>query len=113
MPQLMTDGARSIAANTKVDNILAGKVGEFVTRPSIVRVRAAAAAAGMRITILGAGVNVVDDQEISQANRWPILPDDLVTEFALTGPTDRLVISLRNTTAGAIVVNTVVEVIDA
>lgn len=109
---VMTDGARSVAANTKVDNILAGKLDEFVTRPSIVRVRACAAAAGMRASITGGGSVVVDDQEISQANRWPVLPDDIVVEFGLTGgPGDRLVVALRNTTVGAIVVNTVVEVI--
>lgn len=104
----MTD-VRSVAANAKVDNILTGKIEELVTTPSLISVAAIASAVAMRMTIVAAGVVLMDDQELSGANRFPNLPDDVIAQFALTGPTDRVVISLRNTTAGAITVNTAVD----
>src|SRR3546814_19893820 len=43
---------------------------------------------------------VVDDQEISRANRYPIQPDDVVPQFGAVA--DELLIFLRNTTVGAL-----------
>ncbi len=104
----MTD-VRSVAANAKVDNILTGKIEELITAPSLISVASIASAVGLRMSIIAAGVVVMDDQELSGANRFPNLPDDVVAQFGLTGPTDRLVIALRNTTAGAITANTAVD----
>ena len=105
----MTD-VRSVAANTQADNVISGKVHEFVTRPSVIRISAAASAAGSRMTVLAGGRSLCQDQELSAANRFPILPDDIVTEGG-AAPGDRIVVSVRNTTAGAITVNTKVDVI--
>ncbi len=45
---------------------------------------------------------VVEDQEVSAANRYPVFPDDFLYQSgALNG--DRIVLKLRNSTAGAIV----------
>jgi len=101
---------RSVAANTQVDNVLSGKVHEFVSRPSIVRLAAAASAVGMRVSLLVGGRSLVQDQEISAANRFPLLPDDLVTEGGANAG-DRIVLTVRNTTVGAITANTKVDVI--
>jgi hypothetical protein len=105
----MTD-VRSTAANTQNDNVISGKVHEFVTRPSVVRVAAAASAVGMRMTVLIGGRSLGQDQELSAANRFPILPDDLVTEGGANAG-DRIVVSTRNTTGGAITANVKVDVI--
>lgn len=111
MPEtlVMTDAALSVAANAVSANIYAGKLGEWVERPSIVRVRAAAAAVGLLFTILAAGVVKVQDQEFSNANRWPLLPDDLLVEFPFRG--GRLFATVRNRTAGAVTFNQVTEII--
>ncbi len=106
---IMTDAALSVAANAVSANIYAGKLAEYVQGPAIVRIRAAAAAAGLLLTLLLNGRTVVQDQEFSQANRWPTLPDDLVGEFPFEG--GRIFATVRNRTAGAVTFNQVTEII--
>lgn len=104
----MTD-VRSVAANTTVDNILSGKLHEFLPQASTVRLAQAASAAGVRTTLIVGGEVIIDSQEISNANRFPVLPDDIIGEGAgFRG--DRVVLRLQNTTAGAITVNSAVDV---
>lgn len=106
---IMTD-SQSVAANATVANILAGKPFEFVGRPSIVRVYITGSATGLQASLLIGGVSHVQDQLISAANRFPIRPDDLLVE-APAPPGSRLVLSVRNTTAGALTSVALVEVI--
>lgn len=101
MPR-MTGQATSIAANAVSTNQLAGQLYEFLDRPAKVMLAATSAAAGIFVTLLIGGVAVVNDQPISQANRFPILPDDIVTAERGIG---RMILTFRNTTGGAIVVN--------
>lgn len=106
----MTDN-RSVAANTRTTNILAGKAFEFVSTPSIIKVHTAAAAVGVNIDLLIGGESIVSDEEISDANRFPTIDgSDLIAQHGgLAG--ERLFIALRNTTGAAIVVKTLVEVL--
>ena len=110
MADVMADSALSVAANAVSSNVYAGKVVEFVMRPSIVRVRVSASAAGLNATLIIGGRVVVNDQPINSSNRWPILPDDLLTEHAAVAGS-RLVLTFRNTTGGALTVNHMTEVI--
>ena len=105
----MTD-RRSVAANTRTTNVLAGLPFEFVSNASIIRFYGAAAAIGVNTDFLIGGENLVSDSEISSANRFPLRPDDLITEHG-GSPGDRLFISYRNTTGAAIIVQTLVDVI--
>lgn len=102
MSPRMSRGNISVAANAVTANQLAGELYEFVGR-SMLTLAAAAAAVGLRVTFLIGGVAVVNDQDVSQANRFPILPDDLVTSEQTIG--GRLVLTFRNTTGAAIIVN--------
>ena len=96
----MTD-VRSVAANSVVDNVLAGKIYEFAPNNSIATLLATASAVGLRISFIIGNEVQLDDQEISAANRFPLTPDDVLTRGgALKG--DRIVLRLRNTTVGAI-----------
>lgn len=104
MSQVMTD-VQTVAANAVVDNILAGKVGEFLTEESIVRVFIAAAAAGIRVSFLVGSEAIVQDQEMSDVNRFPQDPEDFLGESGGL-PGDRVLISLRNTTGAGVVVRT-------
>lgn len=106
---LMTDN-QSVAANATIQNVLAGKVHEFLSEDSIVRVYASASVVGMNLSVLIGAEVLVDDQEINSANVFPIIPDHLIAEGAGFAA-DRLILRYRNTTAGAIVVksSTVVE----
>jgi hypothetical protein len=105
---VMTDAALSVAANAVSANIYAGKLYEFVG-PCTVRVRISGSATGLQATLLANGVAVVQDQAISQSNRWPVLPDDMIIQFPFDG--GRLIMTLRNTTAGALTFNHVTEII--
>lgn len=106
----MSDSALSVAANAVSANIYAGKLYEFLTRPSIIRIRASAAAAGLNFTLLVGGVAYINDQPISTSNRWPVLPDDLVGQFPGAAGA-RLIGTYRNTTGGAVTVNDYTEII--
>lgn len=104
----MSDANRTVAANSMTANILAGKQHEFATRPSLARIAVVAAAVGVRATIVVGDQAVVNDEEISSANRFPIDPDDYAFRLPVM-PTERVQIFLRNTTAAGIVTNTVVQ----
>ena len=105
---LMTD-VQTVAANTTTANILAGKLEEFLRMNSMCSFAIVAAAVGVFATIIVGNEVIVDDQEISDANRTPIVPDDVIqTGAGFAG--DRLVIKLRNSTGAGIVVKTRVEV---
>ena len=108
MPR-MTD-VRSVGANSTVENVLAGKLHEFLSTRSLVRLMCVAGAVGLRVSLLIGGEALVQDQEISGANRFPIYPDDIVAEGAGFGG-DRITVSVRNTTAAAITANTVVDTV--
>lgn len=97
---VLTD-RQSVAANTTIANVLTGKSQEFVPEPSIVRLFMTGSAVGLFVTFLCGTEVVVEDQEVSSANRFPLVPDDYVAECgAIRG--DRIVIKVRNSTAGAI-----------
>jgi len=105
----MTD-RQSVAANATVQNVLAGKIFEFAQRPSVLRLYATAAAVGLNVSfVVGARV-IVDDQEVNAQNRMPLVPDDLLAE-AGARPGERIVVRLRNTTAGAITAFTRLDLI--
>lgn len=97
---IMTD-RQSVAANASVPNALSGKIHEFVPFPAVVKLHATASAVGMNMTFLVGGVSICQDQEVSAANRTPIVPDDFVASVAAPAGA-RLVLSYRNTTAGAV-----------
>ena len=99
---VMTD-VQSVAANATTGNIFAGNVFEFIQSPSIVRCYIIAAAVGMNVDILVGNESYASDQEISGANRFPIRNEDLLVELGAL-PGERIVVRLRNTTAGALVV---------
>lgn len=100
----------SIAANAQNDNVLSGKLHEFLGEHSRIVLAATGSAAGSRLSLLIGGEAVVQDQEIGAGNRFPQLPQDFVAEGA-GFPSDRIVIPVRNTTAAAITVQVSVDVI--
>ena len=105
---VMTDN-QSVGANTTIQNILSGKLHEFLPEASIVTVAISAAAVGLNASVLIGGESVMQDQETSSSNRFPISPDDIIAQGA-GFESDRLVVSLRNTTGAAIIVRSMVTV---
>lgn len=105
---VMTD-RRSVAANATEANVLSGKLHEFVTEPSIIRIYATGAAVGLFLSALVGGESVIQDQEVSAQNRMPLVPDDFLAEVGAL-PGDRVLVSLRNSTGVAIIGFSRVEV---
>lgn len=93
---------QSIPANGTTVNLLAGLSYEFLGSPAHIVLALAAAAVGLNATFLVAnGLTVVDDTPISDANRFPALPDDI--HFEDNVPAGRMLLRVRNTTGAAVV----------
>jgi hypothetical protein len=107
MPR-MTGQAVSVAANSVSANQVAGQLYEFLANGQPLMLSAASSAAGINCTLLVGGVALINDQPISQANRFPIIPDDVATKYRGRG--GRIVLTFRNTTGGALTVNWAVDV---
>lgn len=105
---IMTD-RQSVAANAVVQNVLAGKMDEFLRENSRIALYMTASAVGLNGVLLVGGESSLDDQEISAANRFPVVPDDFLAEAGGI-PGDRVLVRARNTTAGAITVFTRLEI---
>lgn len=101
---------RIVAANATEPNLMAGKSLEFISENSVVRVYATASAVGMFMTVICGTEVELEDQEISGANRYPVVPDDYVVEAGAV-PGERVVVKARNSTGAAITVFTRVEII--
>lgn len=107
MPR-MQEGSLSVAANATSTNRVAGLTHEFLNGAAQVILAAAASAVGLNASLLIAGVAIVDDQSVSQANRFPIIPDDIVSSETVGG--GRIILRFRNTTGGALTVNWLIDV---
>ena len=100
----MTDANRSVAANATTANVLAGKSLEFVMADAVINFYCVAAAVGIFLTVTVGNELLVDDQEVSPANRYPTMDADLIARVGGSAG-DRILARYRNSTAGAIVVN--------
>lgn len=109
MPAILTDGAKSVAANSVSGNILSGKNGEYLPRRALVEIAGVGSASGLYTTILCGNRTIVQDQYINPSNRWPVDPDDYSVRFVGL-PGEKLSVEYRNSTAGALTVNTVVKI---
>jgi hypothetical protein len=89
----------SVAANSVSSNVLAGQLYEFVPNGANVTVSVTGSATGLRTTFI-CGVPLINDQAINLQNRFPLVPDDIIHSGPVPG--GRMVLTARNTTAGAL-----------
>ena len=90
----------SVAANAVSTNQLAGLLHEFLQQRARVTVSATGSATGLRCTFLVLGVALVNDQAIGLQNRFPLIPDDMLTSEGVPG--GRMILTFRNSTGGAL-----------
>ena len=95
-------GSISVAANGVSANVLAGEIYEFMPANSQVVLSCTGAAIGLNVTFLAGGVSLINDQAIGLQNRFPIIPDDIITQEMIPANA-RLSLKFRNTTGGALV----------
>jgi len=91
----------SVAANSVSANVLAGQQFEFLPNNANVTLSVAGSATGLNTSLLAGGVTVINDQAINTANRFPVIPDDVLSTETIPGGA-RLLLTFRNTTAGAL-----------
>lgn len=94
-------GSLSVPANSVSQNVLAGNQFEFIPQNAEIALSVAGSTIGLNTTLLAGGVTLINDQAINGANRFPIIPDDVLTEEVLPGGA-RMLLTFRNTTGGAI-----------
>ena len=91
----------SVAANAVSANVLAGELYEFLPGNAQVILSCTGSAAGLNTTLLAGGVTLINDQAIGSQNRFPVIPDDIITQEVVPGGA-RLLLTFRNTTGGAL-----------
>jgi len=96
----MMQDSISVAANAVSANVLNGQLYEFQRAGAPVQLLTTGSATGLRVSLIAA-VPVVNDQAIGLLNRFPVVPDDRVWQGRVRADC-RLVLTFRNTTAGAL-----------
>lgn len=106
MPMIMVE--TSIAAGAVNNNIYAGSAFEFSRGRNIVSIGIAQSATGMFGTLQAGSDIIVEEFSLPILTRFPIIPDEMYfTDVMENG--DRLVGRVRNPTAGALTVRSVVQ----
>lgn len=99
----------SVGANATVDNLISGSSFEFLRGNSIVSIGIVGSATGLVASIQSGSDIVLEEAPILVKTTMPTIPDDMYyNDAGVAG--DRLVIRIRNTTAGALTVRSIVQV---
>lgn len=99
----------SVAGNTAVENLLSGSAFEFLRGNAVVSIGVTAAVTGVVVNIQSGADIVLEESAAYIKTQFPIIPDEMFyTDVGVAG--DRLVVRVRNTTGGAIVVRCIVQV---
>jgi hypothetical protein len=98
-----------IPANSANENILSGSAFEFLRQNAIVSIGVVGSATGLVCNIQSGADIVLEESELAVKTTYPIIPDEMYyNDVGVQG--DRLVIRVRNTTAGALTVRAIVQV---
>ncbi len=98
-----------VGANAVLDNILTGSSFEFLRGNSVISAGICGSAAGLVANIQSGADIVLEESPLLVKNFMPTVPDDMYYNDVGVGG-DRLVIRVRNTTAGALTVRAVIQV---
>lgn len=90
----------SVVANAVSANVVAGQLYEFANPGQLTTLSVAGSAIGLRVTMSIGGVTVVQDQAVNTANRFPLIPDDIMD--VARGLAGRIILTARNTTGGTL-----------
>ena len=99
----------SIPANGSVENVLSGSAFEFLRRRSIISLGVTGAADGLFVTIQSGADVILEESPPMEQTSFPRIPDEMAYNFAGVAG-DRLVVRIRNSTAGAIISRTLVQI---
>lgn len=98
----------SIAANTTVENIFSGSAFEFARQNSVLQMSAVGSATGLVATIQVGSRVVMEESPLAIKATMPIIPDDFYyTEGVLQN--ERIILRVRNTTAGPLTCRSIAQ----
>lgn len=97
----------SVAANSTNTNLVSGSAFEFARVRQVVSIGLTAAATGCFATITSGADVILEESSVYIKTQYPIIPDEMFYNDVMEAG-DRLVIRVRNTTGGAIVVRAIV-----
>ena len=106
MPVIMREV--SVAAGATDPNLLTGSTFEFMRGNVYLSVGVTAAATGTFVTIISGSDIVLEESAPNVLTRYPVIPDEMYFNDVAT-LADRLVISARNPTGGAVIHRVVVQ----
>jgi len=99
----------SLAANAVNDNILSGSAFEFLRGNAVVSIGMTGSATGLVANIQSGADVVLEESPLIVKTTFPVIPDDFAyNDVGVAG--DRLVVRVRNTTAGALTVRAIIQV---
>ena len=107
MPVIMREV--SVAAGASNPNLLTGSTFEFMRGNVYLSIGITAAATGTFITIISGSDIVLEESAPNVLTRYPVIPDEMYFNDVAT-LADRLVISARNPTGGAVIHRLIVQV---
>jgi len=98
-----------VAASGTEDNLISGSSFEFLRSNAVVSMGITASATGLVATIQSGSDIVLEESPVAIKSTYPIIPDEMYyNDVGVAG--DRLVLRIRNTTAGALTVRCIVQV---
>jgi len=99
----------SVAANAVVDNLISGSSFEFLRGNAVVSIGLVGSATGLVANIQSGSDIVLEESPLLVKTTMPTIPDDMYyNDVGVAG--DRLVIRIRNTTAGALTVRGIIQI---
>jgi hypothetical protein len=107
VPMIMVE--QSIAAGAVNNNLVSGSAFEFARTRQVISLGVVQSATGMFATIQAGPDIIVEEFSLPILTTYPIIPDNMYfTDVMEVG--DRLVIRVRNPTAGALTARAVIQV---
>jgi hypothetical protein len=98
-----------VGASATVDNAISGSAFEIAVRPVLVSIGLTQSATGLVMTITSGSDLILEEAPVPIKATYPIIPDEFFFSDVMM-PSERLVIRIRNTTAGALTLRLVVQV---
>lgn len=98
----------SVAANSTIDNVFSGSIYEFLPWNAAINLGITGAATGLVATVNTGSDTVQEEAPVNILTTFPKIPDDMDIQDVARGG-ERLVVKIRNTTAGAIVVRVLAQ----
>jgi hypothetical protein len=99
----------SVAANSTVDNLVTGSIYEFMPFNAALSIGMTGSATGLVGTVNTGSDTLLEESPLNIKATFPLIPDEMdLQDRTLAG--ERLVVRVRNTTAGALTVRLLVQI---